>query len=163
MVINTKKILQKNRNNLLREVYFRVGRNLLLFQKIESRLKIITPHLSLENGEVRITLPDSLEKLLAQSNSNRMLGLLVRDLKLATQSDDSSNFHEYLTFVLKERNKFIHDLENNPEFGVHSVKQCEGSINYLDRQHKICSPLLAFADELSKAALRVMSNLDEIE
>lgn len=152
--------LSDNLSDCVREVHCRVGRNLLLFQKIEFRLKIVAPHLKFDGNETKLIIPESIENLLAQPKSFKMLGKVVKDLKLSFPYESITGFHDYLNFVLNERNMFVHDLEDHPEFGVLSINQCKSSILYLDRQHQSCLPMLLIATQLSQAAFAGISDLN---
>lgn len=143
---------------LIREICEKVGSNILLFQRIESLLRVIAPNLTANDETVEFLIPESIEKWQTLCDSKQTLGPLSRKLKTAFSTEGFEGFHAYLDAVRKERNQLVHRFPEIPSTGMHTVAQCRSSLKYLERQHNLALPLLKFAADLQTAVVDVLAS-----
>lgn len=141
--------LSEEHKHLIRKVCEKVGSNILLFQRIESLLRVIAPNLSANDGTVEFLVPDSVEKWQQQFCSKKeTFGSLTGNLKKKFPPDGSKGFHDYLDAALNGRNQLVHRFHEIPGSEMHTLAQCKSLLLYLDRQQRFALPLLKFATDI---------------
>lgn len=138
--------LSEEHKHLIRKVCEKVGSNILLFQRIESLLRVIAPNLSTD-GTVEFRVPESVEKWQQQFCSKETLGQLVEKVKIGFPPD-GSEFYAYLDEVRNKRNQLVHRFHEIPDSEMHTLAQCRSLLIYLDRQQRFALPLLKFATDI---------------
>lgn len=133
-----------------REVCYRIGRNLLLFQKIEFHFKVIAPFLSKNNDATQVQPSEKIKELLNSINSRNPLGTVARRVIEAIPPDEGAGLQAYIEYIVRERNWLAHEFISHHGLGIDTVDQCKASIAYLDKQLELSKPLLDFATDLSR-------------
>lgn len=147
--------LSEEHKHLIRKVCEKVGSNILLFQRIESLLRVIAPNLSID-GTVEFRVPDSVEKWQQQFYSKKTLGELVESLKRGLHSEEFQEFHAYVHEVLKKRNQLVHRFHEIPNSEMLTPGQCNALLLYLEQQERIALPLLTFVVDMKEGVEDVL-------
>ncbi len=160
---------------LNREIYQKVGRNLVLFQRIEGLLKYL-----LSNSNISCC-PDELSNTInkqMQNISNETMGRLVKQYKNLNQTDKAnlpeslnrvwisfncdfgkdSERQEELTLLVKQRNRLAHCFLEDWNLG--DIDNCNLAIEHLSTQHEKAKIefeyLLAQAQLLEEAKIELV-------
>lgn len=150
--------LSEEHKHLIRKVCEKVGSNILLFQRIESLLKAITPNLVASEEKVGFLVPESVEKWQQQFTSKKTFGFLTEELKKNFPHDGLKSFHDYLDAALEERNQLVHRFHEIPGSEMHTLAQCISLLVYLDRQQRFALPLLRFATDIQAGVADLLEN-----
>lgn len=120
---------------LLNSVLLRLGRNILLFQRIESALKFILPYMhpkgSADGDDAFARFRD-----VAKSQT---LGKLVKDLQESMKADTDA-VAQYLERMVEQRNRLVHHFHEMPGVSLVTVDGCRAAIQILDEQHHEMQP-----------------------
>jgi hypothetical protein len=136
---------------MVRQVIYRVGRNVLLFQQIEAGLKVLLPRMG-------PSPPTRASIRAAQSVVRKMtLGQTVEDLKVRASSS-TEELEAYLGAVVASRNELVHHFYEHPDARLATRTECLSMLEHLDRQHEHAEVLHRFvtgaARQLAEHMLR---------
>lgn len=116
---------------LLNSVLVRLGRNILLFQQIESGLKFVLPFVhpsgSARGNEAYAGFRDKARR--------QTLGQLAQSLQDST-STDSNTLGQYLERMVEQRNQLVHHFHEIPGVSLSTEAGCRVAIQVLDDQHR---------------------------
>ncbi|AQV92299.1 hypothetical protein BJN34_00130 [Cupriavidus necator] len=121
---------------LLNSVLLRLGRNILLFQQIESGLKFMLPFMHPKgsaNGD------DAFAKFREEAKG-QTLGKLVKNLQESVKADTDA-VAQYLERMVEQRNQLVHHFHEMPGVSLVTVDGCHAAIQILDEQHREAQPL----------------------
>jgi hypothetical protein len=121
---------------LLNSVLFRLGRNILLFQQIESGLKFMLPYMHPKGS----ASGDDAFARFRDKTMGQTLGKLVESLKESTRAD-TDTLAQYLERMVEQRNQLVHHFHEMPGVSLLTVGGCRAAIQVLDEQHREAQPL----------------------
>ena len=121
--------MTSERQQVLNEVHRRVGRNVLLFQLIEQRLKVLLPFIHYKGARHCL---DGIEDRFAQS-ARRTLGQLLGSFnEVVTTNGDV--FSRFLAELSNLRNDLVHQFHSSPNVDLSTIDGCRRTAEYLDLQ-----------------------------
>jgi hypothetical protein len=138
-----------------REMFMRVGRNALLFNQIETVLKLLLPFVH----------PDGLIDRNARQKFRRKLrkktfGHVAEKLVESVVPSDAAAFKKYVDAVVKHRNRLVHHFVDH-RGACFSEGGARAAVQWLDEQHAFCEPMLKFCNDVLVACLYGMERLAE--
>lgn len=128
--------MESEHTALLNSVLLRLGRNILLFQRIESALKFMLPYMHPKgsaNGD------DAFAKFRDEAKG-KTLGTLVKNLQESINADTDA-VAQYLERMVGQRNQLVHHFQEMPGVSLFTVDGCRAAIQILDEQHRETQPL----------------------
>jgi hypothetical protein len=129
---------------LLNSVLLRLGRNILLFQQIESGLKFMLPY---THPKGSASGDDSFARF-RDKTKGQTLGKLVESLLESTRAD-TAHLPQYLKRMVEQRNQLVHNFHEMPGVSLLTVDGCRAAIQVLDEQHREAQPLQDLVDVLA--------------
>lgn len=121
---------------LLNSVLLRLGRNILLFQRIESALKFMLPFMhpkgSADGDDAFVRFRDE--------TKSKTLGKLVRNLQESMRADTDA-VAQYLERMVQQRNQLVHHFHEMPGVSLLTVDGCRAAIQILEEQLREAQPL----------------------
>lgn len=140
--------LNHQHDQSLREVEWRIGRNLLLYQRIELGLKLVLPLIH-PNGSAQGL--DAWQEF-RQAIQSQTLGIAMKRLSEATKMqggpESIKQWQDDLAQVVEDRNELAHGLlrlDGNP---LQSEEGCHGLCEGLDKSFTRASAFNEFVTEL---------------
>lgn len=121
----------------IRRVMERIGRCLLIYQRIELCLKYLLPHAVGPNE----TPGDTFAQWRSLLDSKTTLGPLVERLRESVRSSDPKEFERYISDLVEQRNEFIHYFSRQPFAKLSSLEECDAAVAHLDARLQFASPL----------------------
>lgn len=121
---------------LLNSVLVRLGRNILLFQQIESGLKFMLPYMHPKGSA---SGDDAFAKF-RDKTKGQTLGQLVENLQESMRAD-TDTLAQYLKRMVEQRNQLVHHFHEMPGVSLLTVAGCRAAIQVLDEQHREAEPL----------------------
>jgi len=133
-----------------KKVIYKIGRNLLLYQKLENLLKYINYH---NDFPTDITSLEKKNKILGISTLGSLITNLVNydsdkvdkpiQIDIGTSSDYYKQKEEVLVMILRERNELVHHAAN--KFDMSTSKKCKKIGKKLNNQkNKLLEEILFF-------------------
>jgi hypothetical protein len=122
-------LMASEKQPALDEVHRRLGRNILLFQLIELRLKGLLPLIHREGA--RHCLDRFQERV--DAASRQTLGRLLSKFDEVVRCD-VDGFSGYLAQIAAQRNELIHHIHTNPSLNLTTIEGCRTAATYLDKQ-----------------------------
>lgn len=119
-------------------VFVLVGQNVLLYQHIETYLKLLLPHMTRTDGE---TSSDAFLEMKSLLESKSTMGPLVEQLKQSIQSSHPEEFASYVEAVVTNRNELTHGFLRLPFARLDNATACESAVQYLTSKHQFALPL----------------------
>ncbi|WP_156914441.1 hypothetical protein [Cupriavidus sp. amp6] len=127
--------LNSEHTALVNSVLHRLGRNIMLFQQIESGLKFMLPFMhpqgSASGGDAFTSFRDKAK--------GQTLGKLVEGFLESTKTD-SDALAQYLGRMVEERNKLVHHFHEMPGVSLLTEDGCRAALQVLDDQHRDAQP-----------------------
>lgn len=121
---------------LLNSVLLRLGRNILLFQQIESGLKFMLPYMHPKGS----ASGDDAFARFRDKTKSQTLGKLVENLQESMRAD-TDTLAQYLERMVAQRNQLVHHFHEMPGVSLLTVDGCRAAIQTLDEQHREAQPL----------------------
>lgn len=141
---------------LINEALRRVGRNVLAFQEIESRLKFLLPYMhpdgSAKGENSRLEYRVSVQA--------RTLGHLTTKFLESVEWDagDAKDTTKWLDWLVESRNQLVHHLLEIPGTSLFTTVGCRALIRHLDAQYRASQ---TFDRSLSLMALGLITGMRE--
>jgi len=142
---------------MVEEVFRKIGRNILLFQNVELLLKAVLPFMS---PTADCTAPVNEAEMSQVLTANRSLGTLRDPLRKALQVENIAGFGDYLNAVRHHRNELVHLFMLRTDSRLATVEECLSAIRYLDEQYRFSAPLLDLAKELNQGLIAKLASAD---
>ena len=143
-------------------VFLELGKAVLAFQSLETRLKCLLPHLALpETGE-----PPAGEGWGGWNKyllSKEMLGNLVRALLQRTTAEDPLQLESAFMSVVKGRNEVVHLFVHQPFASCQTEEQMGEAIEFIRSRRNRAAPLLQLLDHLAYSFLVSLTLPDDFE
>ncbi|CAG2159413.1 OST-HTH/LOTUS domain-containing protein [Cupriavidus numazuensis] len=121
---------------LLNSVLVRLGRNILLFQRIESALKFMLPFMHPKGS----ASGDEAFARFRDKAKGQTLGKLVENLQESINADTDA-VAQYLERMVEQRNQLVHHFHEMPGVSLLTEAGCRAAIQVLDDQHHEAQPL----------------------
>lgn len=121
---------------LLNSVLVRLGRNILLFQQIESGLKFMLPFMHPKGS----ASGDDAFARFRDKTKGQTLGKLVENFQESIRAD-TDTLGQYLGRMVEQRNQLVHHFHEMPGVSLLTVAGCHAAIQVLDEQHRETQPL----------------------
>ncbi|MDB5825669.1 MAG: hypothetical protein JWR21_4373 [Herminiimonas sp.] len=138
---------------LTKEVIFKIGRNVLFFQRLETLLKVTLPLVkSNKTGNASMPWKD-VAALLASKNT---FGNLVQKLKDSMAVDDTRAAEAYIGAVLEHRNDLVHHFLARPDGNLATLEQCLTALAHLDEQYRFSLPFASLVEQIASCGIMVL-------
>lgn len=126
-----------------RLMLMKLGRNLLLFNQMESALKLAVPFVHAKGTAAG---DDALEEFRLALNKKNLRG--VTDLlRESLKGQEPVSLKLYLDAVVHRRNALAHNFLEQPEIALTELGG-RAAIRWLDDQHTFCEPMLELCKQL---------------
>lgn len=138
--------------NALREVQWRIGRNLIGYQHIEHKLKVILPYIHPKGSNESI---DAWRELRITLNSKATLGILrdhlKKSVKISGRKEAVSATMKEFKRIVDDRNELAHSLLNTPSLSLENEDGCKRMCEHLDNNFAFASSFNDFVNQLIQA------------
>lgn len=135
----------------LREVQWRIGRNLLAYQHIEHKLKIILPYIHPKGSNEGIDAWRELRKIL-RTKKSITFGILRDHLKESVKISGSpgaiSAMKKEFKRIVDDRNDLAHGLLNFPGISLLREEGCKKMCDLLDNNFSFAQSFNDFVNQL---------------
>ncbi|QUN27742.1 hypothetical protein KB879_27415 [Cupriavidus sp. KK10] len=121
---------------LVQSVLLRLGRNILMFQQIESGLKLMLPYMHPKGS----ASGDDAFASFRDKAKQQTLGKLVESF-LESATADGEALARYMERMVKQRNQLVHHFHEMPGVSLLTVAGCRAAMQVLDDQHREAQPL----------------------
>ncbi|CAN0628620.1 protein of unknown function [Burkholderia multivorans] len=121
--------------SLLNSVLIRLGRNILLFQQIESGLKFILPYMHPKGSA---SGDDAFAKFRDKTHG-QTLGKLAENFQESMRAE-TAILAPHLERMVEQRNQLVHHFHDMPGVSLLTVDGCRAAIQILDEQHREAQP-----------------------
>lgn len=121
---------------LVNSVLIRLGRNILLFQQIESGLKFMLPYMHPKGSA---TGDDAFVRF-REKTQGQTLGKLMESFQESMKAD-TDTLAQYLERMVEQRNQLVHHFHEMPGVSLLTTAGCRAAIQVLDDQHREAQPL----------------------
>ncbi|WP_024973824.1 hypothetical protein [Ralstonia pickettii] len=138
--------------DLVRSVVLRVGRNILMFQQVESTLKFLLPFMH-PNGSAR---GDAAFASFRQKVKGQTLGKLAEAF-LESVKADTDTLEQDVKRMVEQRNQLVHHFNEMPGVSLLTEAGCRTAIQVLDDQHEETVPLQTMVQGLAATALSILA------
>ncbi|QQX85232.1 hypothetical protein JJQ59_04595 [Cupriavidus necator] len=122
--------------SLVQSVLLRLGRNILMFQQIESGLKLMLPYMHPKGSNSG----DDAFASFRDKAKQQTLGKLVESF-LESVTVDGEALARYMERMVKQRNQLVHHFYEMPGVSLLTVAGCRAAMQVLDDQHREAQPL----------------------
>ncbi|WP_116345196.1 hypothetical protein [Cupriavidus taiwanensis] len=122
---------------LLNSALHRLGRNILLFQQIESGLKFMLPFMHPKGS----ASGDGAFAKFRDMTKGQTLGQLVDNFQELMRTDADA-LKQYLKRMVEQRNQLVHHFHEMPGVSLGTVAGCRAALQVLDEQHREAEPFL---------------------
>ena len=136
--------------NAVREIQWRIGRNLLAYQNIEHRLKIILPYFHPKGSA------ESLDawRELRESLKSKTLGIVIKHLtesvKMSGDPRAIAVIEEEFSRIVDDRNELAHGLLKHPAMSLASKDGGKKMCEHLEENFSFALSVDAFVDEIGQ-------------
>lgn len=134
-----------------------VGRCLMIYQRIETLLKMLLPHIVDPAVGADRHVEIHWRSLI---DSKETLGALVKRFAGRLGADSSQDFPDYLKELNEQRNHLVHHFFSSPGGQPRSNAELEQSISYLRTLMNFALPFMRLLED---AAMQFAANLAEDE
>ena len=152
-------VLETELGQRQKEVLFRVGRNLLLYQRIELALKGLHQFLRSENDPAGELSFDSLVVALRTLPLGKQIGRFKE--VVAVPAEQRLDLDSYLDQILKARNDLAHNFLVTPGLSLDEVEGCQSAIARLDEAHEFGVPFFQFAAAQLAGLAHAIGGIDQ--
>lgn len=129
------------------QLFAELGRCLYVFQAIESRLKLLLPHMVPPGQEGSLTSQD-FSNWRFYLDSKATLGPLIQKLKEHTESENPELLDQAWRQLVQHRNEIVHHYLEQPFSRIDTESKLEEAMAFLKRRRAAAVPMLMMLQEM---------------
>ena len=130
--------------NAVQEIQCRIGRNLLAYQSIEHRLKIVLPYLHPKGSAESLDAWRELRESLKSKTLGPVMKHLSQSVKLSGDPAAITAMEKEFARIVADRNELTHDLLKHPAMSLASKDGGQKMCEHLDRNFEFALSFDAF-------------------
>lgn len=142
--------------NVLREVQWRIGRNLIAYQHIELRLKIILPYIHPKGSAESVDAWRNLRKSLKSKTLGPVIQRLAKSVKLSGNKEAISAIKDEFSRIVDDRNELAHGLLKIPGMSLQSAEGRKRVCEHLDNNFAFAQSFNALVTELTQHTVQTL-------